>query len=117
MIKNKTGIWGEIYVARYLRNSKCEILGSNYVCRFGELDIVAREGRTLCFIEVKTRNEKTRFRPMEAVDESKRKKLEMAAKSFVSAFGFDGPMRFDVCEVYVDDHDNLVDINHIKNAF
>mgnify|MGYP003307299170 CR=1 FL=1 len=117
MIKNKTGVWGELFAARYLRKNKYEILGSNYVCRFGELDIIARDGRTICFIEVKTRNENTRFRPSEAVDESKRKKLEMAAKSFVTAFDFDGPMRFDVFEVYVDDNDNLIDINHIKNAF
>ena len=41
MIRNKIGVWGEIYTARYLRDRGYEILTSNYVCRFGEIDIVA----------------------------------------------------------------------------
>lgn len=117
MIRNKTGVWGEIYAARYLRDNGYDILSSNYVCRFGEIDIVAQKGRVISFVEVKTRNVKTEIRPMEAVDTGKQGKLEMAAKNFVAYLKIEGVMRFDVCEVYVDSGDNLADINYIENAF
>lgn len=117
MIRNKTGVWGEVFAARYLRSNGYEILSSNYVCRFGEIDIIARKHGRISFVEVKTRNEKTEIRPMEAVDAGKRSRLEMAAKNFVSYLKIDAAMQFDVCEVYVDDSNRLVRINYIENAF
>ena len=117
MIRNKTGVWGEIFAARYLRDNGYEILSSNYVCRFGEIDIVARKNGVISFVEVKTRNQNTNVRPMEAVDEGKQKRLEMAAKSFLSATKMNAESCFDVCEVYLDDNHALCGINYIKNAF
>ncbi len=117
MITNKVGVWGEIYAVRYLRDNGYEILTSNYVCRFGELDLVARKNGIICVTEVKTRNEKTKIRPMEAVDEGKRQRVEMAAKSFLKVADIEGYIRFDVCEVYVDDNFALSGINYIENAF
>ena len=117
MIRNKTGVWGEIFTSRYLRDRGYRILSTNYVCRFGEIDIVAQKDETLCFVEVKTRNEKTEIRPMEAVDEGKRGRLKMTAKSFISFSKAEGEFRLDVCEVYLDDNNALVGINYIENAF
>lgn len=117
MIRNKTGVWGEIFAARYLRDNGYCILSSNYICRFGEIDIIAEKNGVICFVEVKTRNKNTSVRPMEAVDEGKQKRLEMAAKSFLSATKINSHTAFDVCEVYVDDNDKLCSINYIKNAF
>lgn len=117
MIKNKTGVWGEVFAARYLRDSGYNILDANYVCRFGELDIVAQKNGLVCIVEVKTRNQNTLISPMEAVDEGKRKRLEMAAKSFLAHIKMTASMRFDVCEVFVDDNNALVRINYIENAF
>ena len=54
---------------------------------------------------------------MEAVDEGKRQRVEAAAKSFLSYAKIKSTMRFDVCEVYVDDNDGLSRINYIENAF
>lgn len=117
MIKNKTGVWGEVYAARYLRDNGYKILTANYVCRFGELDIVAEKDGAVCVVEVKTRNENTLISPMEAVDGSKQSRLESAAKHFMAAVKLKSEMRFDVCEVLVDDNDRLHGINYIKNAF
>lgn len=117
MIRNKTGVWGEIFTSRYLRDRDYKILSTNYVCRFGEIDIVAFKDDILCFVEVKTRNIKTETRPMEAVDEGKIERLKTTAKSFISFCKTDGQPRFDVCEVYLDDNNKLVDINYIENAF
>lgn len=117
MIRNKTGVWGEIFTARYLRDRGYNILSSNYVCRFGEIDLVAQKGETVCFVEVKSRNEKTDIRPIEAVDEFKRQRIEMAAKNFISFTKTKGSFRFDVCEVYLDDNNRLSGINYMENAF
>lgn len=117
MIRNKTGVWGEVFTARYLRDNGYKILSSNYVCRFGEMDIIAQTGKTVCFVEVKTRNEKTDIRPMEAVNEGKQNRLEMTAKSFLSYTKIEAETRFDVCEVYLNDKNELSGINYIENAF
>lgn len=117
MIRNKSGLWGEIYAARYLRDRGYDVLSSNYVCRFGEIDIIAQKGETVCFVEVKSRNEKTDIRPMEAVDFMKRQRIESAAKNFISVSKLECHFRFDVCEVYLDDNDGLSGINYMENAF
>lgn len=117
MIKNKSGVWGEIYAARYLRDNKYKIITSNYVCRFGELDLVALKNKTLCIVEVKTRDEETSVRPMEAVDENKQERITMATNSFLRYTKLDYPTRFDVCEVYLDKDCNPVKINYMENAF
>ncbi len=117
MIKNKTGVWGEIFAARYLRDNGYKILTSNYVCRFGELDLVASKKGTVCIVEVKTRNRNTAISPMEAVDIHKQSRVEAAAKSFLSYSGMKSEIRFDVCEVFLDDNMQLFDINYIENAF
>lgn len=117
MIKNKTGVWGEIYAARYLRDNGYEIMTSNYVCRFGELDIVAEKDGVVCVVEVKTRNINTSVSPMEAVDSSKQSRIESATKQFMAMLKIKSEIRFDVCEVLVDDCDKLYSINYIKNAF
>ncbi len=117
MIKNKVGAWGEVYAARYLRDNGFNILSANYVCRFGELDLVASKNDVISFVEVKTRNEKTDIRPMEAVDEGKQERLRMAAKSFLNYAKLSGEMKFDVIEVYLDDNFKMTSINYIENAF
>ena len=117
MIKSKTGVWGEIYAARYFRAKGCKILCANYVCRFGELDLVIENDGKVCVVEVKTRNCNTEISPMEAVDEGKQERLRMATKSYLSYAKMICNVRFDVCEVLVDDNNMPVRINYIENAF
>ena len=117
MIRNKSGVWGEIYSARYLRDRGYEILKSNYSCRFGEIDIIASKKGRISFVEVKSRNISTSLRPMEAVDEVKQKKMLLTAQYYASYTKFSGEMQFDVCEVYLNDDNTLSKINYIENAF
>ena len=49
------GTWGEAQAAAYLRKNGYELIAHSYHCRFGEIDLIARKGKTLCFVEVKTR--------------------------------------------------------------
>ena len=117
MIKNKSGVWGEVYAARYLRDKKYKILTVNYSCRFGEADIIAQQGGTVCFVEVKTRDESTKTPPAEAVDEAQQRRLTLTAENFLSYLGEEKPSRFDVCEVYLDKNMKAVKINYIEIAF
>lgn len=117
MIKNKTGVWGEIFTSRYLRDRGYNILSTNYICRFGEVDVIAQKEDTVCFVEVKTRNVKSEIRPVEAVDAGKIDRVRMTAKNFISFTKIEAQPRFDVCEVYLDDNNALAEINYIENAF
>ena len=117
MIKNKSGVWGELFTARYLRDNGFKIISSNYSCRFGEIDIIAMKDDIIGFVEVKTRAQDSESRPMEAVDEEKQNKMRMTADSFLSYSGLKNATRFDVCEVWLDEEQKLVKLNYIPNAF
>lgn len=117
VIKNKTGVWGEVYAARWLRDHGWHILTTNYACRFGELDVVAARDGVIAFVEVKTRDRTAALRPMEAVDEHKQARLTQTAKHFLRTCKVEGVLRFDVCEVYLADGRDLVRINYMENAF
>lgn len=117
MIKNKSGVWGELFTARYLRDNGFKIISSNYSCRFGEIDIIAMKDDIIGFVEVKTRAQDSENRPMEAVDEEKQNKMRMTADSFLSYSGLKNATRFDVCEVWLDEEQKLVKLNYIPNAF
>ncbi len=117
MITNKSGVWGEIYAARYLRDRGYKIVCSNYICRFGEIDIIASSDDILAFVEVKTRSNNAFMNAADAVDEGKRKRLEMTAKAFIKQTETEGKFRFDVCEVYLDTNNIPQRINYIEAAF
>lgn len=117
MIKNKSGVWGELYTARYLRDRNYRIIASNYSCRFGEIDLIAQKGKVLCFVEVKTRDAGSQTRPAEAVDENKQRRLTMTAETFLAYTELKCETQFDVCEVWLDDNMKPVGINYIEKAF
>lgn len=98
-----TGAWGEDWATRYLRTRGCRILGRNvHPCRYGELDIIARKGKTILFVEVKTRRSERYGRPITAVAQEKRRLLRKCATRWLSAHGHlesRTPYRFDVVEV------------------
>lgn len=117
MIKNRVGVWGELYAVRYLREKKYKILTTNYASRFGEIDIVAEKNKLVIFIEVKTRTNDPLFRPADAVDEGKQSRMKLTSEQFLSRFKITNPARFDVCEVWLDDNMKLLRLNHIEDAF
>lgn len=61
-------------MAEYLKTQGYEILEKNYRCRIGEIDLIAKEGETLVFVEVKYRRDDKMGNPKEAVDRKSRKK-------------------------------------------
>ena len=67
---------GEAAAAQYLRKRGCQLLASQWRCRYGELDLVARDrDGTICFVEVKLRSGSFAGLPREAVDRRKQERL------------------------------------------
>lgn len=115
--RQRLGQGGEHYVARYLKNKGYRILNKNYRCKLGEIDIIARDGEELVFIEVKTRSGLSHGSPAEAVDTRKQRQISRAAQWYLTEQTlFDSPARFDVISVLLDDARQPA-IEHISNAF
>ena len=117
MTTKTRGDWGEALVAEYLRDRGYGIIASQYRCRFGEIDLIARDGETLCFVEVKLRKDASHGLPREFVTASKQKKLRMTAQFYLAAHDLDAACRFDVAEVYTDEKHDRAKIEYIENAF
>ena len=110
------GNQGEAAVARYLRQKGYTLLESQWRCRFGELDLVARDRRgTVCIVEVKLRGSHSIALPREFVDSRKQQRLRSAAEVYLASKELDEPVRFDVAEVY--DEGGSLRIQYIESAF
>lgn len=108
---------GEAEAARYLRKKGYTLLASQWRCRFGELDLVARDRRgTICFVEVKLRSNTAHGLPREAVDRRKQERLRTAAALYLSAHDIDAPARFDVAEVYCSEN-GAPNVVYLEDAF
>ena len=112
------GNYGEKVAADWLRANGCRILAKNYRGpRRGEVDIVARDGKLLLFVEVKTRREGSKIRALDAVNREKQGLIERGANAWLKRLGTrDLPWRFDVIEVYVEDG-MKPRINRVRDAF
>jgi putative endonuclease len=110
----KTGRIGEKQAETFLKKAGLKIIARNVHVGYDELDLIARQGDTLVFVEVKTRKNEDFGRPAAAVNRAKRKKLSRAAMHFLKKRKLRPPyIRFDVVEVIGD----KPDIRHIQNAF
>jgi putative endonuclease len=107
---------GESIAARHLKKCGYKILVQNYRNKIGEIDIIARDGDTIVFVEVKTRRNDHFGGPKWAVTFHKQRKISMVALSYLKEFQLhDRRARFDVVAVLENDKKPAVEI--IKNAF
>jgi putative endonuclease len=98
--RRELGNRSERLAARYLRRQGLRILEMNHRCRLGEIDIVAKEGETVVFVEVKSKGGGERGRPEEMITAAKRRKLTDLAASYLSGHGWHRRRaRFDVVTV------------------
>ena len=116
-MSKKEGLQGEALVADYLRNNGFQLVAHGYYCRFGEIDLIAWEGNTLCFIEVKTRTNLEMGLPREYVTPAKQKKLRKTALFYLSEKKLDCFCRFDVAEVYAEQGFDKARIVYLRDAF
>jgi len=110
------GDLGEAAAVKLLKRKGFKILETNYFMSFGEIDIIAKNKKTLVFVEVKTRKSDEFGKPGDAVGRSKQKRIIMVANHYISTFEEDLDVRFDVIEVTADGN-KVSAINHIEGAF
>ncbi|MGC9530298.1 MAG: YraN family protein [Candidatus Bipolaricaulaceae bacterium] len=105
------GKWAEDMACSYLRARGMQIVARNWRWRGGEVDVVARDGPALVFVEVKGRRGRGFGRPEEAVGPDKRRRLWQCARAFLQGHVGQVPVRFDVVAVGPDG------VRHIQGAF
>jgi putative endonuclease len=111
-----TGKKGEELAAVYLAEAGYRIVERNYRCVFGEIDIVAWEGETLVFAEVKSRRSEAYGPPQLAVGREKQKKISKIALHYLSEKHLRHcPARFDVVAVMLLPRGPAIEL--IRNAF
>jgi putative endonuclease len=114
--QRQLGRVGEEAAIQYLQAHGYRILERNYRCRFGEIDLIARDGAVLVFVEVKTRRSRAFGSPATAVTLQKQRHIVKASQVYLAHRG-DGRevCRFDVVAIELDGHRPRIEI--IKNAF
>ena len=117
MPNNKTlGDRGEKMAADYLMRSGYSIIQTNYRTSHLEIDIIAQQGKTLVFIEVKSRSTHYFGYPENAVNSKKKDHLINAANDFIHSWDWKGDIRFDIISILLQDN-LLKELEHIKDAF
>jgi putative endonuclease len=114
--KKELGKKGEEIAIRFLRKNRYKIIERNYVCKLGEMDIIASEKDTLVFIEVKTRTSTAFGPPQLAVNSTKQMQLSKVALYFLKEKKLeDVKARFDVVAIVVGPKGEEIEL--IKDAF
>ena len=109
---------GEEAAAAFLKRRGYKVLARGNRLRPGELDLVMLDGRTIVFVEVKTRQTQDAGHPSEFVDEAKQRRLSRLAVTFMKRHWIlERPARFDVVAVTWPDGRGKPEIEHFLNAF
>lgn len=112
------GTLGEQLAQRFLQKKGYEILESNFTCPLGEIDIIAKDGGFLCFIEVKTRTSTFFGLPIESIIKRKRIRLLRAAWFYIKRHRqSEGNFRFDVVSIMINEKCGMANVNIDKNVF
>jgi putative endonuclease len=114
--RGEIGRRGEALAAELLRAKGLTIVERNFRCRAGEIDLVALDGPTLVFVEVRSRRGDCAGTPFESVDPRKQARVTRVARHFVAARGLvDHDVRFDVIGIRFDHEPPAVE--HLCGAF
>jgi putative endonuclease len=110
------GRLGEDLALKELKKLGYRCIARNYRCPLGEIDLIARDGETLVFVEIKTRRDKSLGYAKEAVDKRKKRQLSKVALAYMKAEDCcDVKSRFDVVAINFEGDRKQIEV--IKNAF
>lgn len=113
----RPGQTGETLACRHLESLGLSVLARNFRCRSGEVDVVARDGDTTVFVEVKERAGVSHGEACESVTPGKRRRIVRAARIYAASRGLsESPLRFDVVSIDWAD-DGRPRIRHDAAAF
>lgn len=114
---HETGKLGERLAREYLEKQGYRILGAGVRTKFGELDIIARDGETVVFVEVKTRRGDEHGTPEDAVDRRKQQHLSACAHAYLYEHKLLGsPFRIDIIAIELDESTRKARLRHLKHA-
>jgi putative endonuclease len=110
------GKWGEDLALKKVKNLGYTCLARNYRCPVGEVDLVAKDGDTLVFVEIKTRRGRSLAYAKEAVNQRKRRQLSKVALAYMKANGCaEARARFDVVVINLEGGEQEIEV--VRNAF
>lgn len=93
--KNNQGLAAENAAAHFLQQQGLSLIAQNYSCRYGEIDLIMREGSVLVFIEVRLRSNRDFTSAADSIDQRKQHKLIRAAQFYLQSLDSHPPCRFD----------------------
>ncbi len=110
------GRLGEGLARKKIKSFGYHFMASNYRCPLGEVDLIAKDGDTIVFIEIKTRKGRSLGYAKEAVHEKKKRQLSKVALAYLKSTGLWGSKaRFDVVAIQL--REGRPEIEWVKNAF
>ena len=116
--RRSLGELGEDEAVRFLKSKGYRILARQMRNSFGEIDIIAEEGRTIVFVEVKTRTDESGGKPWEAVNQKRQERMTRAALAWLKKTRrLDRSARFDVISILWPDLNKPADLTHFPRAF
>lgn len=118
--RRSTGAAGEALAEIYVQRKGYSVLARNWRCAAGELDLIAQDGSTLVFVEVRTRRGTAQGSAEESITPSKQRRLVMLAETYLAqqtahGHAWAGEWRIDVIAIHIDPR-GLSQINHLINA-
>ncbi len=116
MTAKEIGNIGEEYTCRFLERSGCVILARNFTIKGGEIDIIAKKGNLIHFVEVKSRAKNPLQSAQAAITPVKISRVVRAATAYVERFNMDCSCVFDAALVEID-HGVVTDFKYIQRAF
>ncbi|MDE2687696.1 MAG: YraN family protein [Chloroflexota bacterium] len=115
--RQETGRLGELAARRHLAATGCAIIGTNVRCGRSEIDIVAQDGDTLVFVEVRTRRGHQAGTPEESVTPRKQQQMLTAAQRYLTETnGWQRNWRIDVVSVQLDHLNRVASLRVVRNA-
>ena len=113
------GPWGETLAAAYLQKKRYQIVACNYKCRFGEIDLIAKNRKEIVFVEVKLRKSADFVQAREYVGYQKQNRIRTTAEIWLQANPTELQPRFVVIEIYAPDGlaTTKPQIIHLVDAF
>lgn len=126
-IKNEIGAWGEEIAAKYLMKRGIKVLETNYLKKWGEIDLVARGTDLIRFVEVKTVSYETKqeleqaisrgtWRPEENVDPKKLARLHRAIETWIEEHDYQGEWEIDVVAVRIVTREKYATVKYLPNV-
>ena len=113
----RLGNWGERVARNFVAGKGYRVLETGFRSAWGEVDIVARDGDELVFIEVRTRRGTALGTPQESVTRAKARRLTATAQSYMEERGVAGAdWRIDLISIVLDSGGKVQELSHLRHA-